>query len=232
MKSTIKIDFESQNSGSIPVIKIIQPVEVVDENSPDYDVKDKLIRDFLHQPCMSDRNSLFELATFYPHPMDEPRVHVTTIAPVKEESIFYKVRHIILNRLVPYNSIMELNSCDQVALKNKREGKSPMPSRGDLYFKVHEFFDWVEKTGYCSWEDQHPYLPGLFPKEEIVLKIRDIFETRLSNEDRILAFDNTPKYKWDSRVDNAYQGINEAFDWKTSPQGFDYWTKVANKLKD
>jgi len=233
VKSTIKIDLESQNSGSTPVIKIIQPVDVLDENSSDFDIRDKLIRDFLHQPSMVERNSLFELATFYPHPMDEPRVNITTIAPVKEENVLYKIRHMVLNRLVPYDTIVELNSCGQVAVKNKKKGQSPMPLRGDLYFKIHEFFDWVDKEGYCSWEDQHPYYVDGKPiaHEKNVLKIRDVFETHLSSEERIAAFENTPKYKWDLRVNSAYQGIDEAFDWTSSPQGWDYWEKVAEKLK-
>lgn len=231
MKSTIKIDLESQNSGSMPVIKIVQPIDLPDENSPDYDVKDKLISIFLHQPCMVERNFMFELATCFPHPIDNPRVNVTTISPIKEENVFYKVRHIILNRLVPYNSIIELNSCGQVALKNKKDGKSPMPERGDLYFKIHEFFDWVEKTGYCSFEDQHPYLLPRYPKGDIALTIRDIFETQLSQDERMAAFNNTPKYKWDLRVDNAYQGLDEAFDWTISAEGWDYWKNVANRLR-
>lgn len=228
MKSTIKIDLESQNYGSTPVIKIIQPSEFLDENSPDFDVRDQMIRDFLHHPSNIERNGWFELSTHFTH--EVTGIHVTKITPVKEPDILYKIRHAVLNRLVPYNSIVELNSCSQVAIKNKKDGKSPMPLRGDLYFKIHEFFDWVEKTGYCSYEDQTPYLEHKY-QETTSISIRHIFETMLSQEERMSAFNNTPKYKWDSRVDNAYQGINEAFDWTTSPQGFDYWTKVAEKLK-
>lgn len=45
------------------------------------------------------------------------------------------------------------------------------------------------------------------------------------------AFNNTPKYKLDSVVESGYKALDIAFDWKTSPEGWDYWNKVAEIQK-
>lgn len=63
------------------------------------------------------------------------------------------------------------------------------------------------------------------------MTIRGVFETRLSDEERFAAFNNTPKYKWDSDVESDHQALDVAFDFKTSPEGYDYWNKVFERLK-
>lgn len=63
------------------------------------------------------------------------------------------------------------------------------------------------------------------------LTIRYVFEMCLNDDERMKAFNNTPKYKWDTEVESGYQGLDIAFDWKTSPEGWDYWNKVAQCSK-
>lgn len=150
MKSTIKIDLESQHTGSTPVIKIIQSIDALDENSPEFDVRDKLIRDFLHAPCMVERNGWFQLATYFPHPIEAPKVHITTISPVKEESLFYNFRHAILNRVVPYNTLLEMN-------RNEKSDPDTRRTPYDMELeanKINEFFDWVSQLPYADDTDK------------------------------------------------------------------------------
>lgn len=156
MKSTLKIDTESRNEGEVPVIKIVQPIEVWNENDPDYDIRDKLIRNFLHTPCRSNRNGYFSLATYFPIPHEgEVKLHITTIAPVPEQDLLYRFRHEILNRFVPYESIISLNS---LAMKKGDPSADRKMIRGeDEYKKIHTFFDWLDELERPKWKEAHPF---------------------------------------------------------------------------
>lgn len=151
MKSTVKVDLQSQNSGSTPVIKIIQPIGGLDENSPDFDVRDKLIRDFLHTPCMSERNDWFRLATYFPHPMgNEARVHITTIAPCREQELFDSFRNAILNRIIPFDTLIKIN---------QRKASDPdmcrTPDNMEVEaIKINQFFDWLSTQPYADDTDK------------------------------------------------------------------------------
>lgn len=131
MKSTIKIDYERSLDNN-PVIKITTPKE------PSEDIRDKLIQDFLHSPMHMERNYLFELGTY--GNLSELPFNACTISPVKYENTLYKLRHIVLNRLVSENDIVLFNSA--------------LSEPNDTYKKVHEFFDWVDEREKDRWEKQ------------------------------------------------------------------------------
>jgi hypothetical protein len=126
MKSSIKIDYERSYENN-PVIKITIPD--YGKESTDEDIRDKLMKDFLHSPMKMERNTLFELNTY--GNLSNSTLEVCTISPIKYENVIYKLRHIVLNRLVPYNDIVLFNS--------------KLSEPNGAYKKVHEFFDWVDK---------------------------------------------------------------------------------------
>jgi hypothetical protein len=222
MKSTIKIDTEQGQ----PILKIVQPIECVNFTlqNDDYDVRDKLLSEFIQKPSMTDWNGWFRVNTHFTHPFENPTHQITTIAPVEVSELFTLFKHNILNRLVPYNTICAIN-----------EGKEKSQGKHD---KIIEFFNWLNEQEWATWEEQHPYLEQLPKKTEINLSslpkrmtIRGVFETRLSDEERFAAFNNTPKYKWDADVESDHQALDVAFDFETSPEGSDYWNKVLERIK-
>jgi hypothetical protein len=214
MKSTIKIDTEQGQ----PILKIVQPIDCVNFTlqNDDYDVRDKLLSEFIQKPSMTDWNGWFRVNTHFTHPFENPTHQITTIAPVEVEELFNLFKHNILNRLVPYNTVIAINSGE---LKSK--GK---------HAKIIEFFNWLSEQEWATWEEQHPYLSEQKPKLTKRKTIRDVFETRLSDEERIAAFDNTPRYKWDTGIESDYQALDVAFDFSTSPEGLEYWNKVLERL--
>lgn len=136
MKSTIKIDFDSRNEGSQPVIKIIQPADCLDEQSPDFDVKDKLLRDFLHTPCNINRNNLFKLGTCFPFPHEGVvKLNIATIKPVDIKDAFYLFKHDILNKIIPDETLILFNG------NNERLKSIPGEEN---YKKIIDFFDWLD----------------------------------------------------------------------------------------
>lgn|GEM_PF-5974484 len=128
------------------------PNQCLDENSPDFDVRDKIIKEFLHTTCMSDRNNWFNLNSYGELPKSEAKVKVTTIAPVPEENLLYRFRHSILNKFIPYETIIKMNT-----QKPTPKGTERTPFNRELEArKIHEFFDWLDSIGYCSWKEQQP----------------------------------------------------------------------------
>ena len=142
MKSTIKITTEC----GIPAIKIIQPIDCINfvNNNEDYDVRDKLLSEFIQKPSMTDSNGWFRVITHFTHPFENPTHQITTIAPIEVGELFNLFKHNILNRLVPYNTVVAINSGEQ-----KSQGK---------HAKIMEFFNWLETQEWATWEEQHPYL--------------------------------------------------------------------------
>lgn len=152
MKSTLRIDYQSGSHGSDPIIKIVQPVEVLESLvEPDYDVRDRLIRDLLQRPGYSDRNYWFQLDTYYPNDMEKPTAHISNIIAVRQEDLFYKFRHAILNRMVCYNELVETNH----AISNKKPDQEI--KLGENFKKITEFFDWLDTATWPSYEEQNPY---------------------------------------------------------------------------
>lgn len=162
MKSTLKIDYLSRSDSSIPVIKIIQPNEVFeDSQTVDYDVRDKLIRDFLMRPGYSDRNYWFALDTYFGNDLKEPTLFISTIAAIKEEELFEKFRYAILNRLVPYQSLIELTAPkpapeERKSIDEHKKNAEKAPKGFVEYLKIIEFFEWLETAERISWKEQQP----------------------------------------------------------------------------
>lgn len=142
MKSTIKIDYE-RSFGNNPVIKITTPR--YGKESPEEDIRDKLIKDFLHSPMEMERNYLFELGTY--GNLSELPYDMCTISPVKYENILYKLRHIVLNRFVPENYIVIFNSDIQA-----KDADIVTSTHKDVYKKIHSFFDWLDEMEKARWE--------------------------------------------------------------------------------
>ncbi len=162
MKSTLKIDYD-RGQENYSVIKIVIPdkpphpikcgetpgfAEDIDE-----DVRDKLIQDLLHTPCWSQPNHFFEVKTTFP--IESGRL--TTIGAILEDRLFYTFRHAIINRIVPYDTIIATN-----IEKNKNiANKDPLNGRENyhkehLLNKIDEFFDWLDKQEYASFEERSP----------------------------------------------------------------------------
>lgn len=229
MKSTIKIDYQDRNSGGQPVIKIIQPAQKQDDDAIDFDVRDKLINGFLQTPCMVQRNSWFNLDSCYAIPPEgETKFHVITIAPVHEDNLLYRFRHAILNRFVPEDTIVKLNTRGT----EKHCGDSTRKvEQGEIeYFKIHDFFDWLDKTNRPSWEEQHPE-----NKVEIAdnnsqkvndKTVRYFYEMKLSQEARMYAFENTSKIKLENPASSLQDAILQSFYIGDTPQGAVYWQDV------
>lgn len=141
MKSSIKIDYERYEND--PVIKITIPkssktltqsITHSPTSNDEEDVRDKLVKDFLHSPMKVERNFLFELKTYF----STDEADIATLGAVKYENIMYKLRHTVLSRLVSYNDIVLFNSA--------------LSEPNQVYKKVHEFFDWVDILE--KWENQ------------------------------------------------------------------------------
>ena len=142
MKSTLKIDLQGQN----PIIKIIRPDEVVKlQETDDYDVKDKLINDFLKNPLYHNNYEWFQIASNFQ--VEGKQVVLTTIAPVLEETLFERFKCTILSRIVPYNTLVEIEKYKASDPKNGREKGFNREHEAE---KIIEFFDWLSKQEYYT----------------------------------------------------------------------------------
>lgn len=91
-----------------------------------------------------------------------------------------------------------------------------------------ELEDAINKTWHAAENDLWAETK---PLNKYVGTIRHYFEMCLSDGERQNAFDNTPKYKWDSPAKDAYEALDIAFDFATSPQGYDYWNEIIERLR-
>lgn len=234
MESTLKIDTSSRGIHQVPIIKIVQPIKLIEPNPVEDidDVKDKLIREFLHTPCMANRNHFFRTDSHFPHPLENPRVFITTISAVEEGQMFHTFKHAIFERLISYENLCECIEFDKRS--SDQQTNRPAPFDWDKYLKIKEFFDWVWEQPYNgdpvntpieTRRDTKPS-PKLIPMETI----RDYFELSLEQGERINAFENTPKINLDKKVENMWDAIHSAFSPENSPQGVDYWQKVINRV--
>lgn len=146
MKSTLKIDV----SGSQPVIKFIQPIDIIKiQEGDDYDVRDKILNAFLHSPSKADRNYWFKLHSCFPHPPEPASVQITTISPVPTEDLFQCFRNTILGYLVPYKTLLKMGQ-DKIDCNRT-------PYNGELKAKaINDFFDWLEEEEWATYEEQQP----------------------------------------------------------------------------
>lgn len=157
MESTLKIDYSGRGVHGIPVIKIVQPLHLVEStnNEAIEDVRDRLIAEFLHTPCMAHRNHYFRLDT-YNNPIPtgkstDKQITVSTISAIEEGQMFHTFKHAILDRLISYDNLVEINQLENSLGDYKdrvKAGKTPAPFGYDTYLKIKEFFDWVYAQNY------------------------------------------------------------------------------------
>lgn len=146
MKSTIKIDYTSSSFGGTPIIKILRPNDVIELQEfvdGDYDVRDKLINDFLQAPHKVEPYNLFCIHTCGTLEKSGNN-HVTTIRPLLVEEQFKTFKYNIINRLVPYDTIMSINR------------QETDPNDVTKYKKVNDFFDWLNTQDWASFDEQQP----------------------------------------------------------------------------
>lgn len=223
MKSTIKIDYD-RNHELKPCIKIILPLDLREgemcTEAHDIDPRDKLVADLLHTPRNLVENYLFEVNQRL---LINNGTHLlTTIAAIPEELIFTRFETAIMGGLISEENQRE---CSDYSINCTPANIIPVPNNYVTWSKVHDFFEWLENQPYSN----DTPLQGNTKASD--LTIRHVFEMCLNQEERMKAFDNTPKYKLDSVVESGYQALDIAFDWKTSPEGWEYWNKVAEIQK-
>jgi len=156
MKSTLKIAFQSNMSPELPVIKIVQPMGYhygKFDPSDDVDVKDEMLHSFLTQPASLKPYPIFTVKTTFPHPFEGDATHwITTIAPVQEQDVLYKLRHMVINRFVPAESIVTLNLMGEERLEEYFSDSNKnieIPIERSLnYKKIHDFFNWLDTLEY------------------------------------------------------------------------------------
>lgn len=106
MESTLKIDYSSRHDGGIPVVKIIQPIYLKTyDPAADIDPRDAMVRDFLHTPCMFERNAVFGLSSYFDTPNEKPTHSITHIEPVAEERILSFFQHQLIRRFVSEDTL-------------------------------------------------------------------------------------------------------------------------------
>lgn len=146
-------------SPELPVIKIVQPIEQYEgkfDPSEDIDPRDEMLYAFLTPPATIGNYGMFVVKQTFNHPFGEnvASTHwITTIGPVPENQVLYKLRHMVLNRFVPYDTIVTLNSMNPERLL---EYFAPHPDKNEIYFdgaekyqKIHEFFNWIDTLEYA-----------------------------------------------------------------------------------
>lgn len=250
MESTLKIDYSGRGVHGIPVIKIIQPVHLVEStnNEAIEDVRDRLIAEFLHTPSMVNRNHFFRLDTYGPLPTGKENIKpiaVTTISAIEEGQMFHTFKHAILDRLISYDNLVEINEFkNSIVINPEQSGNhGPVPSGYDKYLKIQEFFDWLWDQPYAINTpisdrpievrrdtvkpiEKHVSGNKSFPMETI----RDYFELALEQGERMNAFENTPEQRLDSKVSSAQEAFDKAFDIFGSKQGAEYWQKIIDRI--
>lgn len=199
MKSTLKIVTVPYGNGLKPVIKIVRSTATIHQSDQsiidDEDPRDELINQFLKNPCNEGDYDWFKINTSYPVPFgnQNPTHQVTTIAPVEENDLFFRFRHAILGRVVPYEDHVKINRGevpDAQSEERLRTMQRPV-DRLDLslekFKKINEFFNWLDETGYCTWEEQQPDLEKANRNSAIFQR-----HQQLSSNGPAMNFDNDP----------------------------------------
>lgn len=234
MESTLKIGTSSRGIHGVPVIKIVQPIHLVnpDPSLDIDDVKDELISSFLHTPVMQFPNILFIVDSHFNYPAETPKFRITTISAIEEGQIFHTFKRVILDRLISYDNLVDINEFERSNARINDCG--PVPFDYDKYLQIKQFFDWVWEQPYNGDPVNTPIQTRRDPviKTKIPLEtIRDYFELSLEQGERMNAFENTPKSILDIQVSNASEAFAKAFDIKKSPQGAEYWQKIINRIQ-
>lgn len=155
MESTLKISTSGRGVHGVPVIKIVQPVHLVnpDPTLDIDDVRDELLSSLLHTPCMQYPNLLFKVDAHFITPSDNHTHRTTIISAIEEGQVFHTFKHAILERLISYDNLVEINILEK-SLKTldmshpTEQNTRPCPGDYGKYLKIKEFFDWVWEQPY------------------------------------------------------------------------------------
>lgn len=201
MNSSVRIDYIRGRYGNEPCIKI---VSVQDQPA---DLESESDNDDVRDKLISE--FLYTPLNSYPNDVfvigsswSIPNGTRAFIVPLKNEDRLLVFRNLLVN-----------------TLKNWEIPHDPQ--------FVYSFYDQIDKLVNNSLEAKKQNV-GL-PKSS-KLTISHVFETMLSQDERIAAFQNTPKYKWDSEVNSPDHALDIAFDFASSPEGSEYWNKVLSNL--
>lgn len=147
MGSTLKISTSSRGVHGVPVIKVIQPINLIIPNpNEDVDIKDELIASFMHTPSMAYPNNLFKVDSRFTS--EEQGVKVTIISAIEEGQMFFTFKHAILNRLISYKNLVEIRERENELKTSDKSKTHPVPFDYDKYIKINEFFDWLWEQNY------------------------------------------------------------------------------------
>ena len=114
MKSTVKIDYQLYGNGGLSVIKIVQPLEVLNpQPQDDVDPRDTMVSQFVHNPISQNPSDLFVRDTYYPHPFDNPTHHVTKIKAVANEERIYTLENLLINTIVEWKIPFEVSEIEK-----------------------------------------------------------------------------------------------------------------------
>lgn len=224
MKSTLKVDFAANG---MPIIKIIRPNEVCNLSEfDDYDVRDRLLNDFIQLPLNAGKNELFQ--TYFHETLENGAV-LTTIAPIKEMHLFDTFKHHILRKIIPHEHLVAIHrgyAPSEETIKAVKEHRQPISIKDTHYFRYLEvvsFFDRIKEMGGCTWAEQQPLVGTKNAEENTFLATprtrRDYFELELEQEWRIKAFESTPVGKLDEIVANFDEAMEYVPNWRNEMIG-------------
>lgn len=170
MNNTFKVGYNSQTGKPVCkiILKEVTPIIKVKSTNPleqpdtivwhdDEDERDKMVREFLHNPLYTEPYEYYQKGCRLP--INDDKVLVT-IEPIQEENLLYKFRHSLLNRYIPYDTLVEINrrttditDGPETSLQTRK-----YLTGEDLAHKINEFFNWLEvDCKYATHEQRHPY---------------------------------------------------------------------------
>lgn len=114
MKSTVKIDYQLHGNGGLSVIKVVQPLEVLNpQPQDDIDPRDTMVAQFVHNPLSQEPSDLFVRDSYYPHPFDNPTHYVTKIKAVSNQERIYTLENLLINTIVGWKIPFEVKEIEK-----------------------------------------------------------------------------------------------------------------------
>lgn len=172
MNSTFKVGYNSQTGKAVCKVIFEEIKQIIEEKSSnpgvspdtfvfheDEDERDKMVREFLHHPLYSEPYDFYQKGCRIKIPNGKTLV---TIEPIDERDLFYRFRHAVLNRFVPYDTLVALNQENKaIESGDKKSTPGGLPIRKyydgeDLANKINEFFDWLDNTEYATQAQRWP----------------------------------------------------------------------------
>lgn len=174
MNSSFKVGYNSQTGKAVCKVIFEEIKQITEVKSPtpgvtpdtivfheDEDERDKMVREFLHNPLYSEPYQFYQKGCRLPIGNGKTLV---TIEPIEEGDLFYRLRHALLNRFVPYDTLVALNQ-EKKAVESgeKKSTIGGLPTRKycdgeDMAHKINEFFDWISGLEYASDEQRYPQI--------------------------------------------------------------------------